>query len=169
MPREPSSWRLRAKGSLFDSSAFDEETFDPPAFSVEFAWTREQPLTFDVFVPYFLDEAITALKKLHRYDGDVFVFKGLPVEVIQQVVDESRAAGVRGNVHFSLRFDEDQAARELPVQLDGIRQVGEDHAMADALTIGSLNSATENQSADERFALAAEFDIATYDGPFGTV
>jgi hypothetical protein len=169
IPREPSRWRLRAKGSMFDEDAFDDDTFDLPDFSVELAWTRTQPLTFDVFVPYFLDAAVQALVEQHGYTGEIFAFEGLPVEIIQQVVDDARAAGVRGSVHFSLTFIDDHGARELPLRLDGLRRQSEDQRMAEALAIGSLNSATEDQSADELFALAAEFDIATFDGPFGTV
>jgi hypothetical protein len=178
IPREPSRWHLRAKGSMFDETAFDddtalddnpEETFDLPDFSVELAWTRTQPLTFDVFVPYFLAAVVEALVEQHGYTGEIFAFEGLPLEVIQQVVDDARAAGVRGNVHFSLTFIEDHGASELPVRLDGLRRQSEDQRMADGLSIGSLNSATEDQSAGELFALAAEFDIATFDGPFGTV
>jgi hypothetical protein len=169
VPREPSRWRLRAKGSMFDENAFDDDTFDLPDFSVELAWTRTQPMTFDVFVPYFLGDAVEALVEQHGYTGEIFAFEGLPLEIIQQVVDDARAAGVRGSVHFSLTFIEDHGARELPLRLDGLRRQSEDQRMADALAIGSLNSATEDQSADEVFALAAEFDIATFDGPFGTV
>jgi hypothetical protein len=169
IPREPSRWILRAKGSTFDESAFDDETLDLPDFAVELAWTRTQPLTFDVFVPYFLAAAVEALVEQHGYAGEIFAFEGLPLEVIQQVVDDARAAGVRGNVHFSLTFIEDHGAVEPPVRLDGLRRQQEDQRMADGLSIGSLNSATEDQSASEQFALAAEFDIATFDGPFGTV
>jgi len=171
MPREPSRWRFRAQGTRFDEVVFDalDETFGLPDFTVELSWTRTQPLTFDVFVPYFLADAVATVAQRHGYTDEIFAFEGLPREVIQQVVDESRAAGVRGHVHFSLTFGEDHAIRELPTRLHGVRRGSEDQRMADELSIGSLNSATEDQASSDAFALAAEFDIATFDGPFGTV
>ena len=63
-------------------------------------------------------ERMAALVEQHGYAGEILAFEGLPLEVIQQVVDDARAAGVRGNVHFSLTFIDDHGAVELPVRLE---------------------------------------------------
>jgi hypothetical protein len=72
-------------------------------------------------------------------------------------------------VHFSLPFSEDQAPVDLRFAIDGVHQTTENADARDGMTIGSLNAITEDQAATEAFALAAEFDIATFDGPFGYV
>jgi hypothetical protein len=171
VPLEPSQWRFRARSAAFDDVVFDDgpPTFDPPSFRVELSWIRTQPLTFAVTVPYFVQEVAQQLAERHNYSGDVFIFEGLPLEVIQDVVDETRAAGVRGSVHFSLLFPEDQALREARFAAEGVHRASEDAAARDAMSIGSLSAVTETQDAGESFALAAEFDIATFDGPFGHV
>jgi hypothetical protein len=161
-------WRFRAGGSLFDLSGFGEETFGPPSFRVELRWLRGQPLTFDVVVPYFLQAAVAQLAKRHNYSRDVFVFQALPLDVIQQVVDQTRAAGVRASVHFSLNFfDDHQQGRVERLTFDGVHRAGEDAGMSDALAIGSFSTITESHAARDEFALGAQFDIATYDQAFG--
>ncbi len=166
VPPAHSEWRFRARGGMFDVSGFDDgETFDVPLFRVELSWLRAQPLTFEVVVPYFLQSVVAQLVARHGYTGEVFVFQGLPLEVIQQVVDQTRAAGVRGSVHFSLQFLEDHGQRER-LAVDAVHRAAEDAGAVDALAMGSLNTITESQDAAERFGLAGMFDVSTFDGPF---
>jgi hypothetical protein len=166
VPLAHSEWHFVARGGLFDLSAFDAaETFDPPVFRVELSWPRTQPLTFDLVVPYFLQSVVAQLVARHGYTGEVFVFQGLPLDAIPQVVDATRAAGVRGNVHFSLEFFEDHGQDD-QLRADAVHHVTEDAGAADALTMGSLNTITESEDAADRFGLAGLFDVSTFDGPF---
>jgi hypothetical protein len=86
--------------------------------------------------------------------------------VIQRVVDQTRAAGVRGMVHFSLNFTEDHAAVE---RLIGELQqsYGESQDMSEDLTVGNLTTMAETHDMGEAFALGGVFDISTFDGSFG--
>jgi hypothetical protein len=107
MPEVPlgrSEWRFRAHSGLFDIGTFGDDTFDVPRYEVEMTWTRYEPLSFDVRVPYFLENAVRKLERQHHLEGRIVVFRGLPQEAIQEVVDQTRAAGVRGHVHFSLQL-----------------------------------------------------------------
>jgi hypothetical protein len=166
VPPAHSEWRFRVRGAVHDLSAFDAgETFDSPSFRVQLSWLRPQPLTFDVTVPYFLQSVVDQLVKRYGYTGEVFVFQGLPLEVIPEVVDQTRAAGVRGGLHFSLEFLEDHRQRD-GVRLHAVHSATEDADAADSLTMGSLSAAVEDQDAADRFGLAAPFDVATFDGPF---
>ena len=108
LPQVPvgrSHWSFRAQSGLFDISLFDElNTFDLPLFDVEVNWLRYEPLTFDVHVPYFLKEAVAGLALFINTRAICLCLKGLPVETLVDVVDQTRAAGVRGSVQFSLNF-----------------------------------------------------------------
>jgi hypothetical protein len=108
---------------------------------------------------------VDQLVQRYGYTGEVFVFQGLPLEVIPQVVDQTRAAGVRGGLHFSLEFLEDHRQRDR-ARLHAVHSVAEDADAADRLTMGSFSTAVEDQDADDRFGLAAPFDVSTFDGPF---
>jgi len=166
VPQIHSEWRLRADGARFDVSAFDgPETFDLPEFGVTLSWPRAQPLTFDVVVPYFVQAVVADLVDRHGYKGDVFLYEGLPLDVIPQVVDQTRAAGVRAGVHFALELLEDHAQRER-MRAAADHRLVEDADARDALTMGSLNTLVEEQDAADRFGFAALFDVATFDGPF---
>lgn len=167
LPSGNSKWRFTARGSAFDTARFDVgDTFDAPDFSVRIVWTRRQPLTFDVIVPYFLKKAVDRIKDDTGFSGELFSYEGLPIEIIQKVVDQSRAAGVRGMVHFSLSFPEDHRVSE---QLTGLIQhaVREAQDMQEALTVGSVDSATEQHDIGEAFAIGGVFDVARFDGSFG--
>ncbi|MBI1929543.1 hypothetical protein HYR99_35520 [Candidatus Poribacteria bacterium] len=165
VPVGPSEWRFRAQGGLFDISVFDEhDTFDPPEFEVEMNWLRYQPLTFDVHVPYFLQEAVEAFKALRGYKGKLFVFEGLPLEAIVEVVNQTRAAGVRGSVQFSLNFLEIHNPREaLTVGLSLV----EDAKASDRLSFSGENQMHEHHNVSEAFAIGGVFDISHFDEEHG--
>lgn len=185
VPQQPSEWRFRAESGRFGDDArslsrFDADTFGLPAFHVALTRLRLVPLTFDVEVPYYVEEVVPALLARHKYEGKEFVFKGIPLEHIQEVVDQTRAAGVRGSVHFSLSFLEDHAtedeARGLSCGDEG-RVAGlcaraefrgaEDHRTADSLLVANVSQQRESQGMDESLTLAGVFDISTFEGPFG--
>lgn len=190
VPAQPSEWKFRARSGAYGDNKktfgrFDEDAFDLPLFRVTLARLRLEPLTFDVQVPYFLKEAVAALMKRHEYPepgtpARLFVFRGVPREHIQEVVDQTRAAGVRGNVHFSLTFLEDHAAvDDDPGRACGDRgriaglcaradfKHAEAHATADALLVANVSQLKESQGMDESLTLAGVFDISTFEGPFG--
>jgi hypothetical protein len=154
-------WKLTAKAGTFGTSTFDDtEGYDTPLFSVRFSWVRRLPLTFDVVIPYFLPASIKEAKT------NIFFWEGLPRDVFQKVVDQTRAAGVRGNVHFSLRFTEDHAAEE---QLAGLleHRIRETQDVKESMAVGSVNTATEDQRMDESFAVGGVFDVSRFDGSTG--
>jgi hypothetical protein len=168
VPTAHSDWKFRARSGLFDIGQFDTDTFDVPKFRVEMRWERYQPLTIDVYVPYFLDAAVQALTARHGYTRELFVFQGLPREAIAQIVDQTRAAGVQANVHFSLNFNENHAQSE-SFQIDGWHHVAEDAAASDALAVGSIDRSAETHDVEEAFAIGGVFDISTFDGIYGFV
>uniref|UniRef100_A0A0C1RE35 Uncharacterized protein n=1 Tax=Tolypothrix bouteillei VB521301 TaxID=1479485 RepID=A0A0C1RE35_9CYAN len=106
LPKVPiarSQWKFRAQGGLFDISKFDSgDRFDLPEFHVELRWVQYQPLTFNVYVHPDLKTEVDKLQKKYGYEDKLFQFKGLPHEKIQEVVNQTQAAGVKGEVLFSI-------------------------------------------------------------------
>jgi hypothetical protein len=168
VPRTRSEWRFRAQSGLLDTSKFDsEEMYDLPEFAVEMSWWRYEPLTFDVRVPYFLDRSVKDLAQQHGYEGVVFEFQELPPERIQEVVDQTRAAGVRGHVHFSLNESENHDQYEESTVIEGLHSASEDAAAADSLSVGSFNREAEVQDIREVFVIGGVWDVSTFDGGYG--
>ncbi|NET38427.1 MAG: hypothetical protein F6K19_41600, partial [Cyanothece sp. SIO1E1] len=166
VPRDRSEWRFRAEGGVFEISTFDQgDIFGLPEFFVEFRWVRFQPLTFDVYVPYFLQAAVQELKQQYGYNQDIFVFEGIPREQIQAVVNQTKAAGVRGNVQFSLNFYETHNQIER-FQLAGLHATREAANMTEALDVGSFNRELESHDVAEVFSMGAVFDVSTFDSSF---
>ena len=167
VPVGRSRWTFRAQSGLFDVSLFDDiSSFDLPAFEVEISWLRYEPLTFDVHVPYFLQKAVADLSAFHKYPGSLFVFEGLPVEALADVVDQTRAAGVRGSVQFSLNFLDVHHQRE-QLQIAGQHTVTENAAAGEAFTAASVNDINEQHEMAERFVIGGVFDISPFDQAHG--
>jgi hypothetical protein len=168
VPPHRSEWRFRAQSGLYGIGAFDgNDTYDLPSYQVEMSWTGYEPLTFDVHVPYFLRDSVNALKERHDYSSELFVFQGLPRDRIQAVVDQTRAAGVRGNVIFTLDFYETHDQREERCATLAVHRASEKLAAADALTLGSINRDAEDQDMGEVFVIGGVWDVAAFDGSFG--
>ena len=168
VPRTRSEWKFRAQSGLFDTSKFDgDEMYDLPGYAIEMSWWRYEPLTFDVRVPYFLDRSVKQLAQQHGYEGGVFEFQELPPERIQEVVDQTRAAGVRGHVHFSLNWAEDHDQYEESAVIQGQHRVSEDAAAADSFSVGSFNREAEVQDLGEVFVIGGVWDVSTFDGSYG--
>jgi hypothetical protein len=172
LPREGSKWRFVVRGGVFDKSPYDGSAGrDNPDFTVTLSWVRRLPLTFDVIVPYFtpdsIKQAVEALAKDSASKANVFFWEGLPREVFQTVVDQTRAAGVSGVVQFSLRFQEDHAVQET---LHGavLHARTERQDASDVLSLGSLNTASENHDIQEpQFAVGGVFNVSKFDGSTG--
>jgi len=161
-----SEWRFRAGGGTYDVSQFDADSFAPPPFRVELQRVRRQRLTFDVEAPYFVEDAVAALKVLYQYPGELLVFEGVAREQLQQVIDQVKAAGVRGSLRFSLNFIEDQAATERHTQV-GRFSFGESLNASEQLEVSDVTSLGEQQDTAERFAVGAVFDFSTFDQMYG--
>jgi hypothetical protein len=177
VPTGDSRWIFSAKVSAeFDVSSYDRgQSFDAAGFSVRMAWIREQPLTFDVIVPYFVEAAIRRILGGTGYETRFKVFKGLSLDAIQKVVDRSRAAGVRGMVQYSLALPgesteknpwEDQAATEAFSGLIEDRS-SETNDTVEGLTVGALEHSLEMHDAFEHFAIGGVFNVSVFDGSFG--
>jgi hypothetical protein len=167
IPEARSEWQFRARGSVYGLSVFDgANTFGLPQFRVEVGRVRLQRLTFDVRVPFFLQEAVAELKRRHGYTGELLVYEGLPFDRIQEVIRQSAAAGVRGNLTFSLNFFETHSADEDGRVLARHRVV-EDTAPGESLLVANVNRLDENQAPLEGFALGGIFDVARFDQSFG--
>lgn len=166
VPPEPSKWKFRAQSATYNAGVFDGDTFDQPRFYVALRRLRFAPLTFDVQVPYFLKEAVEELVARHNYSGEVFVFEGIRPEHIQEVVDDVRAAGVRGNVHFALTFFEDHAQLET-FGAEVAQTMTEKMNMQDSLLVANVSQLAESQTMSERLTIAGVFDISPFDGPYG--
>lgn len=167
VPAEGGDWVFRARGGLYDISQLDlGDSYDLPEFSVTMEWTRYKPLSFVVHVPYFLKETVENLAQIHNYNGDLFVFEGLPPEAIQAVIDQTRAAGVRGSVQFSLRLYEKHDQREQLLQ-DGTYALNEDADARDQLRVGSINRVDETHDAQDTLIIGGVFDVSRFDDGFG--
>ncbi|HMV49832.1 MAG TPA: hypothetical protein PLD20_07350 [Blastocatellia bacterium] len=167
VPQGLSRWRFRAQSGLFDQNILDSDTFDLPVFDVEMQLLIFRPLTFDVEVPFFFEDAIRALKKRHNYPGEIQVFRGLPVEVLQEVVNQTRAAGVRGSVLLTLNFFDDHPQDDQAFSIAADFLAKEKQDAADSLLVANVNQQTESHAMDERLNIAGVFDISPFDGPFG--
>jgi hypothetical protein len=169
IPNSPSNWQFRAQAALFDSAVFDRNsTFDLPVFHVNFSRVIYEPLTFEVVVPFFLKQAVENLRQRYNYLGDLFVFEGIPLDHIQEVVDQTRAAGVRGSVQFSLNFPEVHSpGEELRAEISGF--FSEDAAASETFLAANTNDNQEDQEMRDRMVFGAVFDASTFDGPFGFV
>ncbi len=169
VPEGGSRWSFRAQSGLYDISLFDDaNTFDLPLFAVELSWQRYEPLTFDVHVPYFLKEAVAGLAAFYKYPGSLFVFEGLPVEALVDVVDQTRAAGVRGSVQFSLNFLDAHNQSER-FTMEGRHTVVEQMDAAEALTAASVNDNAEDQDMRETLVIGAVWDISPLDQGHGFI
>jgi hypothetical protein len=172
LPQVPvgrSVWAFRARSGTFDLSLFDDvNTFDLPTFEVELSWLRYEPLTFDVHVPYFVQKAVADLKALHKYPGNLFVFEGLPLEALVEVVHQTRAAGVRGSVQFSLNFLDVHDQRE-QCNIDGLHALVEPMEVREELTVSSVNDVRERQEMHETLVIGGVFDISPFDLGHGFV
>jgi hypothetical protein len=168
VPLERSEWRFRAQSGLFDVGAFDgDDTFDPPEFEVEMSWVRYQPLTFDVHVPYFLQQSVADLTERYGYEGSPFVFQGLPLERIQEVVDQTRAAGVRGEVYFSLNLFESHDQHEGRLATLAFHSAQENAASTDSFALGSFNREAETHNLGETLVIGGVWDVSTFDEQHG--
>jgi hypothetical protein len=170
MPMVPgfiTEWRFRARGAMFDISSFDDgETLDPPDFTVSVTVTRLVPLTFDVFIPYFLQQAVEDLAVVHNYGGNILVFEGLPPESIQQIINQTKAAGVRGNVFFSLNFAEKHNQSEVFTG-HAVHAIEEDMPTAEIFTIGGFETSSEDHDVAEGLIIGGVFDVSTFDSIHG--
>lgn len=168
VPGGRSTWAVRA-GSGFAGdgdafSAFDEDTFDLPRYDLQMRWVVARPLTFEVSVPYRLRDAVDALAARYGFTGDVFVFSGLPRERLQEVVDQTRAAGVQGRVSFSLTFADDHGARET-VTAGAALRTRERLDAREGLTVGSVQALPLHHDQQESLRLGGVFDTSTFDDP----
>jgi hypothetical protein len=167
VPAAPSNWRFRAQSGIFGQGAFDiGDSFDLPVFSAAISRVLLQPLTFEVEAPFFIHDAVEALRERHGYTGELFIFEGIPLDKIQQVVDQTRAAGVQGNVQFSLPLFERHDQQERFAVL-GTHSAVEDAGLTDAFLIANTNDQDENQDMREGLTLAGIFDISPFNGPYG--
>jgi len=177
VPQGASRWVYSSAGSgLFDVSTYDnQQTFNAAAFSVKMAWVRYQPLVFDVIVPYFVDKAVKSLLNRSQYQSKFKLFKGTSLDAIQQVVNHSRAAGVRGMVQYSLNLPresmdeqpwEDHAAEDI---FSGEVEYSNSEVQdaEEELLVGALDNNSENHETKERFAIGGVFNVAVFDGSFG--
>jgi len=167
VPITRSEWTFRARSATFDSAVFDAaDTFDLPLFEVQLSLIRFQPLTFDVYVPYFLQAAVADLKARYNYPGELLVFQGLAPELIQEVINETKATGIRGNILFTLNFFDNHDQRDL-LAIVGVHQLTEDTDTRDAMLASNINEGQEAHELGERFAIWAVMDLAKFDGNFG--
>jgi hypothetical protein len=165
IPDARSEWRFRAAAGLFDVAVFDTDAFNRPEFHIEQSRVRLQPLTFDVDVPFFLQDAVAALKERYHYPGELLVYESLPPESIQGVIDDTRAAGVRGSIRFSLNFYEIHHTIDVFFGRATRRDLERQDA-ADTLIASNVTQNRESVDATDRLAVGGVFDISSFDGVY---
>lgn len=163
VPPGYSLWRFRNEASYFDTALFDSDTYDPAGdFTVEMVWLRYHPLTFTVTMPYFLREAVEQVRQSNYYAGDLFVHEGLSIEHIPDVVNQTKAAGVRAIVEFVLNFYENH----MPVEryyATGTYRLRESQDIKEGFLVGNVNRMPEQQVMQDRLGLGGVFDVSNFD------
>ena len=189
-----SEWTFRATSGAWDESVFDAGLFgavdsfgpsdaDPagvaaPLFEVRLQQGQRTPLEFDVKVPYFLKQAVEQLATLHKYPSHLLLaFEGLPPERIQDVVNQTRAAGVRGTVQFTLNLYDDHSLDDGWIASDGRRfttrfqavqhSVEEAGAQEGLFALGTVDKEREAHDVSEHFLIGGVFDRTAFDGSYG--
>lgn len=166
LPQVPTGrreWRFQAQSAVFDIGVFDaDDTFGLPGFEVEMHWLRYQPLTFDVYVPYFLQNAVANLREQHAYSGRLFAYEGLPLPAVVDVVDQTRAAGVKATVHFSLNFSDIHQQDEVFALAGDFRAV-EDAGAAETFTVTSVSDFEDHHDTGETMIIGGVFDLSPFD------
>lgn len=178
VPTVPSQWRFSATAALFDrggaNAQLDDnisrfggfdlgDSFDRPEFEVWLRSTVLEPLTFDVVVPYFFQQEADRLQSLHGYEGRVLQFEGLHRDRIQEVVDQTRAAGVRGRVQFSHNLGEIHDQSD-PLHVNAAYQLEEDAGADETFTAAALDGRVESHDAQEQMVIGAMYDLSVFDG-----
>lgn len=187
IPLTKSRWKFRAQSALFDISYFDQnETFDLPLYNVHLNWLTHQALSFDVHVPYFIQDMVQRLINDYKSEhleyinhsinlSHFFIYEGLPLDQINSVVNETKAAGVQGNVHFTLYLpkhpEEEKLDQYESFNIDVTHKIpgGEDANARDALNIGSIGQKLESHDVTEGFAIGGVFDVSTFDGVYSFI
>ena len=195
VPQGHSDWTFRAGSGVWDESVFDAGLFGAidsfgssdadadgvvaPRFEITLQQGQKTPLEFDVRVPYFLKKTVEQLATLHNYPLHLLlVFEGLPPERIQDVVNQTRAAGVRGTVQFTLNLYDNHLVEDErrfpPTPLDaGLRfqatqQTQEDAGAREGLfALGTVDNASESHDMGEQFLIGGVFDRTAFDGSYG--
>ncbi len=177
VPQGASRWRFCSEGSaFFERAEFDNnDTFNAAEFSIRMSWIRYQPLVFEVIVPYFVDKAVQTLLTATDFQSQFTLFQGLSLDAIQQVVNRSRAAGVRGMVQYSLNLPR-ESTEAMPwtdhaVQENFSGDVTDSHTESqnadESLLVGALDNSGENHESEEHFAIGGVYNVAVFDGSFG--
>lgn len=172
IPTERSEWTFSASGGGFNYACFDGlDSFDvPPEFRVNITWVRYPPLSFNVIIPHLIEDALMTIKKKREFKENLQVFAGRSWDDFQGVLDQVRAAGVRGMVHFSLAFEEDHEVKD---SSDGYRHLFLllDHSQEEATEVddSALNLEgvlvwEEEQDMGEGLVLEGVFDVSQFDG-----
>jgi hypothetical protein len=171
IPTERSEWTFSASGGGFDYARFDGlDSFDFPEFRVNITWVRYPPLSFNVIIPHLIEDALKAIKKKRDFKENLQVFAGRSWNDFQGVLDQVRAAGVRGMVHFSLAFEEDHEVKDssdgdphLFLLLDHSREEATE-VDDSALNLEGVLVWEEEQDMGEGLVLDGVFDVSPYDG-----
>ncbi len=184
VPQGHSEWTFRAGSGVWDESVFDEgqlgavDSFGSsdadaagvaaPQFEISLQQGQKTPLEFDVRVPYFLKQAVEQLASLHNYPSNsLLVFEGLPPERIQDVVNQTRAAGVRGTVQFTLNLYDNHFLNDV-LRLRSTQHTQEDAGAREGLfALGSVDKAQETHDVGEVFLIGSVFDRTTFNGSYG--
>jgi hypothetical protein len=163
VPQGYSLWRFRNGASYWDTALFDSDTFDPAgAFTVEMMWLRYNPLTFTVTMPYFLREAVEQVRRSNYYAGDLFAYEGLSIEQIPDVVDQTKAAGVRAIVQFVLNFYENHNITERSYRV-GTYRLTEQMDARENFLVGNVNRMGETQAMNDLLSFGGVFDVSAFD------
>ena len=184
VPEGHSEWTFRAGSGVWDESVFDAglfgaiDSFGPsdasvagvvaPQFEISLQQGQKTPLEFDVRVPYFLKQTVEQLAVLHKYPSHLLLaFEGLPPERIQDVVNQTRAAGVRGTVQFTLNLYDDHTLTDT-LRFQATQHIQEDAGAREGLfALGTVEKTHESHDTREHFIIGGVFDRTTFDGSYG--
>ncbi len=97
------------------------------------------------------------------------MYQGLPLDKVQGVIDQTKAAGVEGHIQFSLRFAEDQSPGDPSFRIAGTLSDAERHDAIETFLLANVQALVERQDQGEQLSIwmPGQFDLSAFDKSYG--
>lgn len=168
LPKGESKWTFTIPTkNRFNEARFDEATFYFPELQakVTLEWTERSPLTFEVAIPWNLEEIISQIRDEYRneYNKLIMSHQPMPRDEIALLIRDIKAAGVEGYVRYYLTSLETQTVVD-ELKFDAEDCFKETHSVKEELFIGTINSFEEEHLMKEVFFISGVFNATGFDG-----
>lgn len=171
LPKGKSIWTFTIfTRSKFNKAYFDEATFYFPDLQakVSLEWTERTPLTFEVDIPWNLEEMIEEIinrypeKEKEEYKKLIISHQAVPRDQIARLIQDVKAAGVEGGVRYYLISLESHPATDR-FKIATSHHLKESHIVKEDFFIEALNRLDEKHLMDDRFFISGVFDATRFD------